>query len=292
MTFRHYTDADYEALCAFLIALNAEDRSHINWNWARFEWMAEHPEFDKSLQSAIGLWLEGGRIVGAAVYDMYFGEAFCGALPGFEALYGELLGYAHRELRDENGLAVAICDGRADEIETARRLGFAPIDQSETVMRAELGDLPAPTLPEGFSFVGLDQAPENLRELQWLFWRGFDHGEDAAEFEADYRKTLSLGLRPRPHFDADLSVAAAASDGEKTACCCVWYQNGTDYAYVEPVCTVPAYRGRGLGRAVVTEALRRAKEKGARRAYVISDQPFYERLGFVTDRRFTFYRKN
>ena len=42
-------DTDYEALCSFLIALNEKDDSHINWNWARLEWMIEHPEFDKNL---------------------------------------------------------------------------------------------------------------------------------------------------------------------------------------------------------------------------------------------------
>ena len=43
--FRPYREKDYEAVCAFLIALNQNDKKHINWNWARFEWMMEHPEF-------------------------------------------------------------------------------------------------------------------------------------------------------------------------------------------------------------------------------------------------------
>ena len=55
MEFRHFSDADYEAVCDFLIALNRPDRMHINWNWARFEWMYEHPEFDKNTRDAIGL---------------------------------------------------------------------------------------------------------------------------------------------------------------------------------------------------------------------------------------------
>ena len=291
MTFRRYTDADYEALCDFLIALNEERREHINWNWARFEWMAEHPDFDKSRQGSIGLWLDGGRIVGAAIYDMYFGEAFCGALPDCETLYPEILDYAYRALRDESGLAVAICCGNEKELAAAKEAGFVPIEQSETVMRAELAELPAAALPEGFSFVSLDPAKEGCREIQWLFWRGFDHGEDPVEFEADYERTMRLDRKERAHFDPYLSVAAAAPDGEKVAYCCLWYRKGTDYAYVEPVCTVPAYRGRGLGGAVVAEALRRAKEKGAQRAYVISDLAFYEKLGFERDRQFGFWRK-
>ena len=49
--FKNYTDDEYDALCGFLIALNEKDDSHINWNWARLEWMIEHPEFDKSLKT-------------------------------------------------------------------------------------------------------------------------------------------------------------------------------------------------------------------------------------------------
>ncbi|MBQ6036454.1 MAG: hypothetical protein IJL43_04000, partial [Lachnospiraceae bacterium] len=49
--FRGYRDEDYEAVCGFLIELNQKDRTHINWNWARFEWMMEHPEFDRGARS-------------------------------------------------------------------------------------------------------------------------------------------------------------------------------------------------------------------------------------------------
>lgn len=69
MAFKRYTKDDYEAVCRFLIELNERDRTHINWNWARFEWMVEYPEFDNSLISSIGLWIEGeDEVVGAAIY--------------------------------------------------------------------------------------------------------------------------------------------------------------------------------------------------------------------------------
>ena len=60
----------------------------------------------------------------------------------------------------------------------------------------------------------------------------------------------------------------------------VWY-NGGNTAYIEPVATVPEHRGKGLGRAVVYEAANRAKEQGAKRAIVLSDQDFYKRLGMI-----------
>ena len=91
MILKRYTRENYEAVCDFLIELCRQDNAQIHWNWARFEWMMEHPEFNKSLLSSIGLWVENDSIVGAAIYDMYFGEAFCGVLPEYADLYPEIL---------------------------------------------------------------------------------------------------------------------------------------------------------------------------------------------------------
>ena len=283
---RPYREEDFDAVCAFLIALNRSDKRHINWNWARFEWMIEHPAFDKSAIRSIGLWWERDRIVGAAIYDMYFGEAFCAALPGHETIYPAILDYACRELRDDSGLGIAICDNSRSEIEAAEAAGFAPDEQSETVLRLGLDKLRRRVLPEGYGFVELDPA-EQPEDFQWLLWQGFDHGTDYEEF----RRSDPIIPQRRPHLNKRLSLAAAAPDGALAAYGCVWYRPDTDYAYVEPVCTVPAHRGKGIAAALVSEALTRAGALGAREAYVISDLPFYEKLGFEKARQYTFYRK-
>ena len=286
VVFRAFRERDYDALCAFFTALNETDRTHINWNWARFEWMYGHPEFDKENLGAIGLWLDGDRIVGAAVYDMYFGEAFAGALPGYGGLYPAILDYAYGELRDENGLGLAIRDGGETELAAATAAGFEKAEQTENVMARSLDDIPAPTLPEGLGFACLD--PEADEEaLAWLFWQGFDHGDDRAAFEREPRPRRAA----RKHMNKDLGVAAVMPGGEPVACCCVWFLPGTDYAYVEPVCTVPQWRKKGVAKAVVFEALGRAKALGAKTAYVISDQAFYRKLGFADFEKYTFYWK-
>ena len=286
IAFKRYTNDDYEAVCRFLIELNERDRTHINWNWARFEWMAEHPEFDKSLIPSIGLWTEDRKVVGAAIYDMYFGEAFCGVLPGYDALFPEVLEYAYRALRDDAGLGIALCDDAPMEIEAAQACGFVRTEQSETVMKLDL-DQPFPAeLPKGFSFAALDPV-KDAYALQWLFWQGFDHGADRAEFET----AEEIIPRIRPHFNRDLSVAAVTEAGEPVSCCCLWFHEGTDYAYVEPVCTIPSYRGKGVAKAVIREALNRARALGAKWAYVISDMAFYEKLGFVKEQHYSFYWK-
>lgn len=287
MEFRHYRDEDYEALRAFLIALNQDHQDHINWNWARFEWMSEHPECDKSATDSIGLWCDGGGIVGAAIYDMYFGEAFVGVLPQYIALYPEALGYAYRALKDDTGLGVAICDDCTAEIRAAEAAGFSPAEQDETIMSLKLsGDLAA-ELPEGMRVTELDPA-EEAYDFQWILWQGFDHGTDRAAFEAAERIIPQIRRNLNPY----LSLAAVDRSGNTAAYCCLWYDSKTDYAYVEPVCTAPPCRGKGVAKALLYEALNRACTLGAKTAYVISDSEFYHKLGFTVYKHFTFYHKD
>ena len=286
MGFKNYSSGDYDAVCLFLIELNSGDKSHINWNWARFEWMSEHPEFDKSLTGSIGLWTDKDRIVGAAIYDMYFGEAFCAALPGYDRLYPGILEYAYRELKDDAGLGIAICDDSVKEIEAARQAGFAAAEQTETMLCRALREASPPPLPDGMRFTQLDPAKEPYA-FQWLLWQGFDHGEDREVFEREDKIVPQV----RRHLDPYLSVAAVDASGETAAYCCLWYSEKTDYAYVEPVCTIPSYRGKGIAKAVVCEAMNRARSRGAKKAYVLSDMAFYKKLGFEADRHFTFYWK-
>lgn len=286
MIFKNYTDHYYQAVCDFLIELNRDNKNHINWNWARFEWMAEHPEFDKSAKSSIGLWLDGEKVVGAAIYDMYFGEAFCGVLPEYADLYPAVLEYAYNELKDENGLGIALCDDCKSEIEAAKAQGFILAEQDETVMSISLnGDFPV-HLPHELHFAELDPVKEPY-DFQWLLWQGFDHGTDKEEFEREDR----IIPQNRKHLDPYLSIAAVDESGERVAYCCLWYSEKTDYAYVEPLCVIPSYRAKGVAKAIVYEALSRARSLGAKKAYVLSDMKFYQRLGFEKEKHFSFYFK-
>ena len=286
VSVRGYRDEDYEAVCDFLIELNRKDRTHINWNWARFEWMMEHPEFDRSARSSIGLWWSNGRVVGAAIYDMYFGEAFCAALPDHQPLYPEILDYAYRELKDDSGLAVAINTENAEEINSAEKAGFRRIDQKETIMALPLDRILSSALPEGLQLREMDQVTDR-EALEWLFWQGFDHGEDREEFERSRDHVPHV----RKHFNRALSLSAADPSGEPVSHGSLWFHRDTDYAYVEPVCTIPGWRGKGVASALLSEAFSRAKALGAKDAYVISDLSFYEKLGCEKVQQYSFYRQ-
>ena len=280
--FRIYNKEDYDALYRFFVEISIEG-TDINWNWARFEWMMFHAEFDEEACESIGIWCAGDRIVAASVYDMYFGEAFCGTLPGYEYLYIETVGYAQECLADDSGLGIAIWDKDETKIKTAQSMGMNYSTQGENIMGIELDNDFSFELPEGMSICSFDPSSDDV-DYEWLMWQGFDHGSDRAEYEANGQKS-----KPRPHLNTDLCIAVKNVAGEIVAHACIWYNPETDFAYVEPVFTLPEYRKMGLAKAAVYEGLNRARKLGAAHAYVISDQEFYAKLGFVNEKHYTFW---
>ena len=56
-------------MCDFLIEINKENNYHNNWNWARFEWMYEHPLTNKELLNEMGE-LEPIRLVGVRLDNL------------------------------------------------------------------------------------------------------------------------------------------------------------------------------------------------------------------------------
>ena len=278
--FSPYRHENYRQVCDFLIALDQP-----NWHWARWEWMYQHPYCDREKLSSMGLWLEGDTVVGAVIYDLFPGEALCAALEGYEALLPEILEYAYRELRDEKGLGVAVRDGDSAMEQLLANLGYQKTEQAEPVLCCGLDVDLGYQLPSGFAIREI-RFPEDNLGYQKVIWKGFGHEGDQAELE----KMLANSMLP-PNRRQELCLAVVEKNDEFAAHCTCWYDNRTDYAYVEPVCTVPKYRGMGLGGSVVREALARCRALGAKRALVLSDEGFYKKLGFDSHSTYHIFRK-
>ena len=93
-------------------------------------------------------------------------------------------------------------------------------------------------------------------------------------------------LRDAPGYDPALDLVAVAPEGGFGAYCICWLDRENRIGQFEPVGTRPAYRGQGLGRAVMREGLRRLQVAGARRAVLITRFDnhaavrLYESVGF------------
>lgn len=93
------------------------------------------------------------------------------------------------------------------------------------------------------------------------------------------------------HLGADLIYCIASVDGKDAGCGAICFQSelpspdnptGMD-AYLMNIYTRLAFRGKGIGRTVVTQLIEQARERGARKIYLETTAigaGLYESLGF------------
>lgn len=150
--------------------------------------------------------------------------------------------------------------------------------------------LPTPALPDGFSMrwlePGLDDAYVALHRAAW-----------STRAPSTYVRSMHDAVTAMPDFDRTLVPIVAAPDGTLAASCISWFDPRTRSAEVEPLGTHPAFRRRGLGRAIVDEVVKRNFEKGAKSVLVwgVSANPvavhLYESSGFTSRRVLREYRR-
>lgn len=288
--FRNFDESCYDKVCDFLIELSKDDRRHINWNWARWEWMFFHPDFNSDLMDKIGLWYCNDELVGIATYDHYFGESFFATKQGFGELEKDILEYVIATFSNENGLGIAVNDTDTHTLDLLRSRKFVKNDLTENILELTLENVSLDCItPEGITLKNID-IEKDLYKQHNVLWKGFDNEGQVPIDETTINKQKVM--LSATNLNSFLHIAAENEDGEYVAYCGLWYSQKTDYAYVEPVCTVPEYRGKELGKAVVLEALKRCCSLGAKKAYVISDNSFYKSLGFHQHSHYTFYWHN
>jgi predicted N-acetyltransferase YhbS len=134
---------------------------------------------------------------------------------------------------------------------------------------------PPIVLPEGYRLATLAE-DNDLRKMNRVLWRGFNHPGEPPEDDIEGRKTMQSG----PNYRKDLAVVVVAPGGDFVSYCGMWYDAHNRFGYVDPVATDPDYRRRGLGRAAVLEGIRLCGALGATVAYVGSDKLFYRSFGF------------
>lgn len=285
--FKKFNNSYYETVRTFLIELSRNNHTHINWNWARWEWMYHHPDFDRDAIEKIGLWFCDEVLVGVAIYDHYFGEAFFAAAAGHEKLETDILDYMVNNLSDENGLGIAVND---KDIQTAGVLtdyGFTIHEQTENILELTINEFDFKTITEDSITLKRLDIKKDLHKHHEVLWKGFDHQGDLPLDEDTVTKQRIM--LTAPNINSQLHIAAVNENSEFVSYCGLWYDPDTDYAYVEPVCTIPDYRGKGIAKFVLSKALKNAYSLGAKKAYVISDMEFYKRSGFKQHSHYTFY---
>jgi ribosomal protein S18 acetylase RimI-like enzyme len=170
--------------------------------------------------------------------------------------------------------------------------GFRLVPGSVYLCRSLTDALPPTQIANGFtirSCMGEAEVAERARAQYGSF-------DSTAPFER-YVERFANFMRS-PVYNPDLDIVAAASDGRIGAFCIVWPDPVNRVGHFEPVGTHPGFQRKGLGRAVMSEGLRRLKAAGMETADVVTPQDnltaikFYEAMGFQLVNKLGIYQKD
>jgi GNAT superfamily N-acetyltransferase len=166
-------------------------------------------------------------------------------------------------------------DRPADLPDRLKAAGLQP-EPVETLMVAEIADLDLPVAePAGVRLVGVDD-PSGVESMLGVHEKVFGPGSVHPGTVGAVR--TALGLRPRP-IEAVVAWAGdvAVSAGR------VEFHEGSDFASLWGGGTLPAWRGRGVFRALVGHRALLARERGFRYLQVDAmpaSRPILHRMGF------------
>ena len=98
-------------------------------------------------------------------------------------------------------------------------------------------------------------------------------------------------MAPPPHSTFWHNVIIADEKDEYVCFSGMWWVPENKLAYMEPLCTIPEYRGRGLAAAALSEHCRRLKSLGAEMMTGGGDG-FYKKIGYEDGIHWLHYKKN
>lgn len=266
------TEADFWNARNFLrevFLLNG--RLEHGWHVARLDYWHWHYirtcNLLASVEAGMALWkIADGRII-AALNHLGGSELRLHVHPHFRSaeLESEMLAYA------ENKFYATTEDGR--------RFVYVPIFEDDTVrqeiassrgyrqqagwghhyrrnLNSTIPDAPA---PPGYIIRSMGGAEEHAAR-SWASWRAFHSDEPDKNYDGDY--AWYANLQSAPLYRRDLDIVAVAPDASIAAFCTIFYDDYTRSAVTVLVGTAVEHWRRGLGKAVITEGLRRLKRVG------------------------------
>ncbi len=221
---------------------------------------------------------EAGIVGVVHTEEPWRGEAWVQRRPGWDRVLPEMVAHAEATLahEDTGRLSWQVFEHDEALLGVLGARGYEQgVERTHCISGFEIGDLPVSGLPAGHVVRSMADDPD-VEARRRVLGLGFDHTDPAAWPSVFAYEELMRA----PDYRPDLDLFLVGPDGERVACCVVWLDEHNRMATLEPVSTRPGYRGRGLGREVVMEGIRRAAARGAKRVVVGTDLPFYLSIGF------------
>jgi mycothiol synthase len=270
------------------------------------DWEIYYPPDEQANRRNIRLWErlgEGQPVLEAwalysrheQTFDLFVSPALHGT-PAHAAVMDEYVAWAEARAR-EAGLQslspfwVYDYDTVMDTLMRERGFVVVRADPPPPLFERSLDQLPAIAVPDGFSVQEV-RSLEDGRLRASVTHGAFRPEDDWDGYWEQYARYMgSAGY----HGARDLFVRSP--DGRGASACTIWFDPVNAVGLFEPVATHPDFQGKGLGKAVMAEGMRRMKAAGMRRAILGFDpnnvpaRALYTAMGFRTACYFGVYRK-
>lgn len=252
------------------------DRLEHSWNVARLDYWRWHYiktcHIMEAVEKGMTLWKTADGKMIAALNHLGGSELRLHVHPHFRCveLENEMLAYG-----EETFYAVA---------EDGRRYIYMPIFEDDLLrqgialsrgykkqpgwghhyhrdINSSIPDVP---IPADYVIRSMGDA-EEFPARSWASWLAFHNDEPAANYDGDY--SWYANLQSAPLYRRDLDVVAVAPGGSIAAFCTIFYDDATRSAVTVVVGTAYDHWRRGLGKAVMTEGIRRLNAMGCTRVF-------------------------
>ena len=287
---RALTPDDAQAITDVVAAteLDVDGAVEIDVSDVRGDW--ERPSFDLSTMS-IGVERDGDLV---AFAETYRGRGEVEVLPAHRGrgIGTTLMRWTWDAARGQGRDAVyqIVSDNHETAIPLLRANGYE-VGHVSWILRIALDhDVPAPELPDALAIRDWrpgedDRAIWRVIEDAFSEWPG---REEETPFE-DWSATVAGHVAVRP------DVTPVIVDGDRIVGVAVgmdYQASPLDEGWIQQLAVHRDYRGRGLGRALLTESFRRFRSLGQRQAGLSTDSrtgalSLYEHVGMRVDRSYT-----
>lgn len=256
-----------------------------------FEYALTSKWMDKEYLHLNRLWMAGDIVVGFVFTEAVVTSVFFNLRPGYEGLADEMVEYAQNSFPDLGGeRELVIFSGQEALIRAAEKEGYkVSYENADFLFDFRKSGL-SYDLPEGFHFV--DPFKCDLLKLAKCTWNGFN-AEELGPFKnwnipdsetpwnphKAYTGVVNSAVAPPPHATHEYNVIIADENEDYVCFSGMWWVPENKLAYMEPLCTVPEYRRRGLAAAALTQHYRRLKVLGAEYMTGGGDD-FYRKVGY------------
>lgn len=199
-------------------------------------------------------------------FDLFVSPALHGT-PLHELVMDEYVAWAQARAREAGIAQIAPFwameyDKVLVRLMQARGFVVMQADPPVPLFERSLDDLPMIGLPDGFAVQGVSNLDDS--RLRAAVTHGaFRPSDDWEDYWAEYAQFIGSAV-----YDGERDLFVRSPDSRGASACTIWFDPLNGVGLFEPVATHPDFQGKGLGKAVMAEGLRRMKAAGMRRASV------------------------